>query len=84
MLTAKEVAHVLKVQVHTVHNYRKQGQLRAIRLGGSGPYRFFADSLERFLGRSVPRERSREELIARDRRTMAQLGIEPLFEPAAY
>jgi len=47
LLTIKEVAHVLKVSVATVHNYIQKGLLRAIKL--TRDYRVDREDLNKFL-----------------------------------
>ena len=75
VLTAKEVAKLLKVSVRTVHAWRRKGKLRAIQLGGTGPYRFYADNLARFLGVATSHEPSDEELKRRCEEILQRRGI---------
>ena len=79
LLTTREVADLLKVKPGTVLEYRKAGRLSAIRLGGPrGPWRFLSDSVDRLCGVSSSRKPSPKELLEKDLRILARLGISPL------
>ena len=73
VLTARQVATILQVSARTVLNYVHTGKLRAIRLGGNGPWRVYASSVSRLLGisPSKPGAKSRD---VQDRIDLA-LGI---------
>jgi excisionase family DNA binding protein len=60
LLSPSEVARLLGVHKATVYRRIHQGEIRALRLGETGPLRVRSDELERWLQRYpvVPREES--------------------------
>ena len=77
LLTAKEVARLLRVSPRTVHVYRRAGKINAIRLGERGPVRFYRDSVARLCGASPTRTRAAEDQTASDLVQLAALGLAP-------
>jgi len=59
ILTVEDVAKALSVHPETVRNWIKNGQLRAMKLGGSAGYRITQSAFEDFL-------REREEAVRRE------------------
>jgi excisionase family DNA binding protein len=49
LLTAKEVAAILRVTPDRVGQLARNGALRAIRIGDRGDYRFRAEDVERLI-----------------------------------
>lgn len=76
-MTAAQVAALLQCGVRKVHALRKAGELRAIRLGASGAWRFRPESVRRLSGECASREPSLDELAAVDREILVRRGILP-------
>jgi excisionase family DNA binding protein len=76
LMTAAEVAAVLRITPNTVRLHIHRGSLRALRIDGSGPYRVRAEDVQEWAERQV--EDARDGIAAVDRhapdRAQAQLG----------
>lgn len=81
LMTAAEVAAVLRVTPKTVRQHIRRGSLRALRIDGTGPYRVRAEDAQRWAERQTAepaggtqavdryaRERAAEETGGRRRR----------------
>ena len=57
--TRKETAGILRVSVHTVDRYSREGKLIVRHLGGDGHPRFYEDDILEFMGikRETPEEK---------------------------
>lgn len=63
----------IQVSAKTVLNYVHTGKLRAVRLGGNGPWRIYASSVSRLLGIPPPKPKAKSRDV-QDRIDLA-LGI---------
>ena len=82
LLTTREVAERLSVTVRTVRAYRRRGSLTAIRLDGTGPWRFYESSVDAFCGVTSSRNRKRPDALALNQAILARKGIVPPAERA--
>ena len=53
LMTAAEVAAVLRVTPKTVRQHIRRGSLRALRIDGTGPYRVRAEDAQRWAERQI-------------------------------
>ncbi|HEX8082680.1 MAG TPA: helix-turn-helix domain-containing protein [Solirubrobacteraceae bacterium] len=53
LMTAAEVAAVLRITPKTVRQHIRRGSLRALRIDGTGPYRVRAEDAQRWAERRV-------------------------------
>ena len=53
LMTAAEVAVVLRITPKTVRQHIRRGSLRALRVGGTGPYRVSAEDAQRWAERQA-------------------------------
>jgi len=72
LLTAREVAELLRVSVRTVRRWRAQGRLHGFRLAGDGPVRYPRSSVDRLLGKSTPHDTRRASLEVEDLRLLQE------------